>query len=495
MELIVHIGAHRTGTTSLQQFLAKNAALLKSSGIELLCPPVTREIALEKLEIESMRAILSEENLLGTMEDNIANSTLYPNASRNLTRFPNLIGRASCVYMTIRSIEDWWNSALSFCLQKGLGMPDDKAINDFVESSRDWNDVVSEVVHAVPQARIVVREFNWKANTPKQHLNKLTGWNEWNSTTLDRRSHNRRPTMVDIVETLLERGDFSSLSKLPDTDQATFFSEKQSRALHERYQQDLMELRSRNDIEFWGEASLPTPHYFSSDTVDFKNRKTPPISFLNIGATGTERIKNALSVAHVDTRNVSFLGHGETLISTAKEYGRSRKLGFLFRKPEERFVEGFKARLRQGRPHYDVMWTPAEATSFAFFESPNDLAEGLNSQNERTKSAARFAFSSIFHLKHGYHHYLHSTRALEYEHAKGNILICCQTSRVGAHLKTILGLINERELEQSSLKENCEPELDLQLSVLGLKNIKEFWSSEYELYRTCIKISRELGYD
>lgn len=101
------------------------------------------------------------------------------------------------------------------------------------------------------------------------------------------------------------------------------------------------------------------------------------------------------------------LGHEWTAAEALKRFPEM-KLAFIIRDPLERFVSGFNSRLRMGRPRNNNLWTLGEAVSFSFFDSASAMLGGLDSPDERIKSAALFALQHISHLKHGYQHYFKS---------------------------------------------------------------------------------------
>jgi hypothetical protein len=494
VDLVLHIGAHRTGTTSLQQFLRRNATLLEKAGIQLSYPPYSRNQALFGLQLTRSRAVVSEENILGTMEENILTGRLYPSVTKNLGKHNRLLKQADKVFVSVRSYDQWWTSVIAFCASKGFALPDRAHIDMIAKLTRTWNDVVDDIVAAAPQAEIIVREFEWKRDTPKQQLNKLTEWPEWSETNLERRVHNRRASVADIAEALLDKGDFDGLSRLPETDWYQPFTSDQVALLREKYLDDIARLKARKDIVFWGDAptlqDLEGPVASSSAPAEIPKRV-----FLHIGKTGGSFLKSMLSDLLLEHDHLVLCGHGDTLISTAQTHGRARKLAFLFRDPAERFVSGFNSRMRQGRPTYDIVWTTAEAASFSFFERPNDLAEALESADERLCSAAHFAFNSIFHLKHDYRHFLHSSAALRYEHRSGNILVCCETHKLESHLGRILSELGASSAQPGSVRNAGPGSQETKLSNRGLENLKRYLAPEYEIYQTCLSISRDLGFD
>ena len=107
MDLILHVGAHRTATTSFHRFLARNEAVLKDAGIAFWGPKQTRSRlfanslseaharrragAIQLAEAEEKRSgvntlIVSEPNLIGRQMENYRLATLYPQAEYRMQR-------------------------------------------------------------------------------------------------------------------------------------------------------------------------------------------------------------------------------------------------------------------------------------------------------------------------------------------------------------------------------------------------------------------------
>ena len=497
-DIVLHLGAHRTGTTSLQKFLERHEQLIHDDNIQLIFPPKSRDHRLRKLIPKMHRVFVSEENMLGTMEENLKKAELYPNTISNLARYSTWSDKVGTVYVSIRDLTEWWVSAISFCVQRGQKLPSKKTIQNIVKSPRGWSDVVFDIRQTFPNARIVVREFEWKKDNPKQQLRQLTKWSIWNETSGIKKAHNSRPTTHAIAMALLERSDFDGLAKLPK--QANFqpFMDRHLLELHRRYTLDLIALREANDIEFWAEGELEkrqplrSPKLLSSDLEDTSN---PTTCFLHIGKTGGTFLKSHASRQDVSDQS-TFLGkHGDTLTTTIQDFGLQRKLAFFFRDPEKRFVSGFQSRLRCGRPTYNANWTLGEATAFSFFATPNDLAEALSSGDDRLNSAAHFAFSHIFHLKHDYVHYLNSSEAILYEHKMKNIIICCETENIDRHLTRMLGLLEFSPSPEGGVEKNAATASQKPaLSATGKANLRDHWSKEFHIYEACKIIARDLGF-
>ncbi|MEO9516004.1 MAG: hypothetical protein ABJH45_21225 [Paracoccaceae bacterium] len=434
---------------------------------------------------------------MGTMEENLQQGELYPNVEKNLARYSKWLEQIDTVFLSIRSLSDWWASVIAFCVARDHSLPCDQTLNGIVDSPRGWRDVLADVKQAFPHAQIVVREFEWKSDNPKRQLKHVTKWNEWDQTLAIKKPHNKRSTVDTIAVALASREDFDSLSRLPSSDAIQPFTESQIQALDKRYNADLAAISNDPAVQFLGGRELS----HSSKGMTFMASETDndgpskPLCFLHIGKTGGTFLKSATSKRDVKEQNLYMGKHGDTLISTMKDFGRYRKLGFFFRNPEERFVSGFQSRLRRGLPTYNVDWTQGEAIAFSFFGTPNELAEALSSDDQRLVSAASFAFQHIFHLKLGYQHYLSSTDAVFYEHKMKNIEICCETKNIDAQLLRIYEKLDVSVTSTQEGNRNAVAEEQREkLSPTAKGNLRDYWKTEFEIYEACKIVANDLNF-
>lgn len=154
MDVILHLGAHRTATTSLQAWMLQNEDALAQAGIAVWGPAQTRggrfaglmkrpewvtaederaarqsasvlRFEIDRLQEAGFRAlVISEENLLGTMPQCLEHLTLYPDAGARLRRVvaalgPHLTGLA----LSIRRYDTWWASVLADQRSRGRSLP------------------------------------------------------------------------------------------------------------------------------------------------------------------------------------------------------------------------------------------------------------------------------------------------------------------------------------------------------------------------------------
>ncbi|KEO56170.1 hypothetical protein [Thioclava pacifica] len=175
MDVILHIGAHRTGTTAFQAWMLQNADALAGAGIAYWGPDRTRaglfsglvrrpdlvspadEAGLERLrmrlgfEIDRLAGaglrhlVISEENLLGAIPNCVEMLTLYPDARGRLERAgralrPHLKG----VALSIRRQDMWWASALSVTVGRGMAVPQRHEQARLAAHPRGWREVTEQ---------------------------------------------------------------------------------------------------------------------------------------------------------------------------------------------------------------------------------------------------------------------------------------------------------------------------------------------------------------
>ncbi|QQA41319.1 hypothetical protein [Pelagovum pacificum] len=205
MDVILHIGAHRTGTTTLQRFLDRNRAMLREAGVIAWTPRHLRggmldglmrrpedtgpadllriERAIGRLRIAHQVAlrdgtrqlILSDENLIGAARDNLRAGRLYPGLVERLSRLRPAFDQVSRIGLAVRGYEGYWSSACAFAVARGHRMPDAAALDRLVTQPRRWRHVVTEVAKIFPEAELRVWSFEHGAGRPEWQAGLLTG--------------------------------------------------------------------------------------------------------------------------------------------------------------------------------------------------------------------------------------------------------------------------------------------------------------------------------
>ena len=184
--IVVHLGAHRTGTTLFQKTLADNRQRLSDLGICFLGPDQIRNGDFEGLLVRraeltllqfrksqkavrklrclldserraGRRVILSEENILGSIRHNVDTMSVYPNIQNSLDMLKPAFEQVDVFYFSIRPLHVWWNSCLSFAIRHFRRPPSDMQL-DYIayNSALGWRPVIQAVCKAFPKARVKV---------------------------------------------------------------------------------------------------------------------------------------------------------------------------------------------------------------------------------------------------------------------------------------------------------------------------------------------------
>lgn len=297
MDVILHIGAHRTASTSFQAYMRCNAQELARQGtgfwgpkrtrggvlsgvIPVLSPvPPKRQLKLARGRILTQigmveargfsRLIVSDENMIGTPRQNLRKSALYGAIGPRLAQFHHAFdGRITRIALSIRSLESYWASLLNYAVKRGHSMPSAQLLEQIVAETRSWRDVITDVACAMPDVELLVMPFEIYAGQPEAKLRLMTNGGQG---TLARgtgavkaplKHHrkwlNRGPDMAQLAQILLERGaplpDFANPNARDDAFQDAPlegrwqpFTRAQIAQLREKYYDDLYWLRAGAD--------------------------------------------------------------------------------------------------------------------------------------------------------------------------------------------------------------------------------------------------------
>lgn len=195
MELTLHLGAHRTGSTALMRCLMRNVETLSDEGVIVWPPAVARAIRdfprvpvlydlaaageprsrrrLDRLGAglsrriaaeggAAARLVLSEENMLGAMRENLAEASLYPGARRRLEAFASVLPQAPRrIGLGLRGYRRFWLSSYVYMLPRkpvvGRALPRFQDIAPILaQSPRGWVEVVEDIRAVFPGAEILL---------------------------------------------------------------------------------------------------------------------------------------------------------------------------------------------------------------------------------------------------------------------------------------------------------------------------------------------------
>ena len=190
MEIILHFGAHRCATTSFQEYMRCNAQPLAAQGIAFWGPETTRETDLHGLksmtdqsraalqdDLEKCRAkgvrhlLISEENFLGMMQQNVNMTGLYPEARLRGQLLAAAFGDGVAkIALNIRALNTYWPSVAGFAVRNRKGFGKKIRWNRITQNPRSWRDVITDLSLAFPEIPLVALPFEEFAGHPDAQL-------------------------------------------------------------------------------------------------------------------------------------------------------------------------------------------------------------------------------------------------------------------------------------------------------------------------------------
>lgn len=273
MDIILHIGAHRTGTTSYQNYMRRAGDELLARGIAFWGPETTRKGSLSNIypdrngrhgeasrspecgpleaPLNAVRAsgarclIVSDENFMGSMRNNIRQMALYPQVGDRVVRVTQSFGSGiSTILISPRSLENYWCSALAFCVKRGVPVPDLQTRAAITRSYRGWRDVIVEIANALPDVAIKVLPFEEYAGRADRFLSDAVEIDA--PVCRERAPVNKSPGLPALRRAISDNGQDARALPLGMGRWNPFTNEQHS-ALREIYADDMMWLRSGAD--------------------------------------------------------------------------------------------------------------------------------------------------------------------------------------------------------------------------------------------------------
>jgi len=295
MDVVLHIGAHRTASTTFQHYICENAVALRRAGLAVMGPRHTRDglltgvipvvggrshaeqldraksrisVNLAKLRASGDRSLLiSDENMIGAARRNLRQEVLYHDVGDRMSRFSMAFdGQLSRVVLSIRSHESYWASTIAFAVGRGHRLPTEATLDNLTASRRMWRDVIMDLACGMPDTEIVVMPYELFGGLPERVLEHAAGMRD------APRRHarewlNRSPSLPQLRKIVQDRG--GDPTRLPEgVGRWQPFTTDQVRCMRETYADDLLWLRAGAD----GLATL------IEETGPMKTGKTPRIA-------------------------------------------------------------------------------------------------------------------------------------------------------------------------------------------------------------------------
>jgi len=272
MDVILHVGAHLTGVTSLTYYLDRNRRALRNRGLAVWTMTDTRKGLFDGLTLRSglngverrrMRGagrvrlrcamyerarvkelLVCDPGMIGGLCDNVATERLYPAAGEKMARMAHAFdGRVSRVLINIRALEDYWAAALAHTVQNGFPVPLQSELDRLVTQPRSWRRVITDIAAAVPDAEILVAPFERVGEKPDDVVEFAVGGRFDAPTPLRVGVTPQVPHLDALRETLLDR--YEDEESLPEGNgRWQPFNAMQVETLRAVYASDLAWLRS-----------------------------------------------------------------------------------------------------------------------------------------------------------------------------------------------------------------------------------------------------------
>ena len=268
MDIILHLGAHRTGTTSFQTYLRKHRTILGMRGIGFWGPWRTRDGLLQSVfepnltEDQRKRGVgrlrmalsqsrnsgvktlvVSDENMLGSMRLCLRSRRMYPNLDQRLPLLTEAFGEIHAVSLQIRRLDDWWASSIAYLIQRGVPLPQASVLEEIAQSGSGWRAVIQEISHACPDVQICVTTYDDFADRPNRLLSQICESAGMPPARRGEFWRNRQLGRADLREVLAERGE--DPEAIPLASGAFMpFSKQQQNAMRETYSDDLFWLQA-----------------------------------------------------------------------------------------------------------------------------------------------------------------------------------------------------------------------------------------------------------
>jgi len=190
-EVILHLGAHKTASTHLQQALNRAAGRLAARGVAVWLPEGLRRDGLRLQDwlglagedrgheaqlraafaAPAARLVISEENALGQCPgaELVADPMLYPRAGERLARLLALVPPGPLTLaLALREGAGLVASCYSQALMAGRPVPFQRMFGGLDPARLDWADLVGRLRAAAPGARLLVWDHaDWPAVAPQ----------------------------------------------------------------------------------------------------------------------------------------------------------------------------------------------------------------------------------------------------------------------------------------------------------------------------------------
>lgn len=270
----LHLGAHKTATTYIQNILTSNYKTLNKKGIYSSTPSELRggwlDHTLNNNTVNQSDKhqpskeglwIISEENILGVPNDFKTSYEMYPRASNRLLTLKETLGNTSItVFLSIRCYHSFYRSCyLEVVRNKGY-----LNFSDYYDEQRfknnNWVHVIEKITENFPESDIILWCYEEFTNLEQTILKKLTGLESLAELDIDSSKEKKRTSLSNrALKELIAVSTLTPRSSTPEVVEALNlkypthkknqpfmpFSQVEITRFKEKYNNDIEEIKTR----------------------------------------------------------------------------------------------------------------------------------------------------------------------------------------------------------------------------------------------------------
>jgi len=269
MDVILHLGSHRTDSTTFQSYMRRSHSELSNRQIGYWGPPRTRQgLFAGVLPSSSMRHVpkmqaravgcvqmqmgsaaqsgirkllISDEKMIGSVRHNLCKRALFSTIGQRMAQYVQAFeGHLKRVVLNVWAHDLYWASSIAYGIGRGHWLLPAKALDEVARASRTWRDVITDLACALPDTEIRVAPFERYQERPDQMLKGCI--DEVGPSNKGEEWLNRAPTLTALRAMLSERGDTAGLCALgsqKNTRRWIPFDQTQSAQLREACADDM----------------------------------------------------------------------------------------------------------------------------------------------------------------------------------------------------------------------------------------------------------------
>ena len=270
----LHLGAHKTATTFLQNTLNENAVDLAQAGVGLVLPrhiraksDPKRANASAKVRVDAAladalddpklhRLVLSEEGLIGSPRRNLLQAELYAEISSNLQALPYALDHPNVqIFFAVRDYGPYFSSCVTTALRSGHAFDLLDLRRNLLITPRGWAEVIADIEQRFPKAQLVLWSYEDFEMKPEAILAEMTGLplkapsKRVFETMTQKAVETVMPLIAANVSPTLRRDVIRDAMRAfptgPDTPKFTLWNNEEAALLNERYQVDWKRVQDR----------------------------------------------------------------------------------------------------------------------------------------------------------------------------------------------------------------------------------------------------------